>query len=425
MSRRSRKTKLLGSLLHMMSKKRSIFWPPTEGFILDRFITDRAAGLVNNTSAEPGPGTRMIVDTDSKISIASGQLRIDTTHKQSLSDPSIYYQQPIERVAGKMLFFRMTVGSGVANVNISLCSDTTTVWYDIGGLVLNNYTPSSSLYFGSGASPIVVDWNLDPGVEHIFCMVLGNIGGYLFRLIDSKWEFVMHTIFCGCSSPLYVVVNVYDSDNTTYFDDIQIAQTLWLPTPCAYDSFQRSDGNLGSTENNGPDDQPITPLSWNVQAGSVQISSNAAKATSLSGGKAIATVNVNNSNVIVVSRIKTSVGGIIVRYSDINNYWYAKWDGDYIKLIKRVGGVESTVINLDWPWPPDDDYEIGIVADGEHWVLYYGGNWIDEAWDSDLINNTKVGMYFINTSSSLYCFEAWPKGKEDQYDELFTIWPES
>lgn len=40
----------------------------------DEFTTDRAAGAVHGTAAEPGPGTRVVVDTESKLTIASGAL---------------------------------------------------------------------------------------------------------------------------------------------------------------------------------------------------------------------------------------------------------------------------------------------------------------------------------------------------------------
>ena len=37
----------------------------------DYFHTARAAGEVNATSSEPGPGTRTVVDTDGKLTIGA------------------------------------------------------------------------------------------------------------------------------------------------------------------------------------------------------------------------------------------------------------------------------------------------------------------------------------------------------------------
>src|SRR3972149_8255471 len=50
----------------------------TYGHILDdQFTTDRAAGAVNGTSAEPTGGTRTVTDTESKLSISSGLLQFE------------------------------------------------------------------------------------------------------------------------------------------------------------------------------------------------------------------------------------------------------------------------------------------------------------------------------------------------------------
>ena len=42
---------------------------------LDKFTTPRTAGNVDGTAAEPGPGNRLVVDTNSKISISGGVLQ--------------------------------------------------------------------------------------------------------------------------------------------------------------------------------------------------------------------------------------------------------------------------------------------------------------------------------------------------------------
>lgn len=42
----------------------------------DLFTTDRAAGAVDGTAAEPGTNTRAVTDTGSKVSISGGLLSI-------------------------------------------------------------------------------------------------------------------------------------------------------------------------------------------------------------------------------------------------------------------------------------------------------------------------------------------------------------
>src|SRR3990167_322284 len=57
----------------------------------DQFTTDRAAGAVNGTSAEPTGGTRTVVDTNSKLSISGSQLSFATGGVDYGVNPGIWY----------------------------------------------------------------------------------------------------------------------------------------------------------------------------------------------------------------------------------------------------------------------------------------------------------------------------------------------
>ncbi len=68
-----------------------------ELLIHDSFVTTRAAGSVDGTAAEPGPGTREVVDTaGTKLSISGSALVFDGG---SSADPGIWYDE-LDRVAG-------------------------------------------------------------------------------------------------------------------------------------------------------------------------------------------------------------------------------------------------------------------------------------------------------------------------------------
>lgn len=66
----------------------------------DEFTTDRAAGAVNGTAAEPGPGTRSIVDGSNLVSVGLDELRIAIGG--SSSNPFVAYG-PYTRTAGLCL----------------------------------------------------------------------------------------------------------------------------------------------------------------------------------------------------------------------------------------------------------------------------------------------------------------------------------
>lgn len=59
----------------------------------DVFITDRAAGAVNGTVAEPGPGTRTVVDGNNTVSTSSGALVVSGT--PALFDRIVYGTQTL------------------------------------------------------------------------------------------------------------------------------------------------------------------------------------------------------------------------------------------------------------------------------------------------------------------------------------------
>jgi len=66
-------------------------WTPT-WLIRDEFTDTLAAGSVNGTAATPGPGTRSVTDTESKLSVSSGALAIAGGRAASAyGDPGIWY----------------------------------------------------------------------------------------------------------------------------------------------------------------------------------------------------------------------------------------------------------------------------------------------------------------------------------------------
>ena len=86
------------------------------GYLLrDEFSTDRAAGAANGTPAEPGPGKRTIVDTESKITISSGTLVFAGGRAApGYGDPSYYLNNAIARSTGLTVLFKMALNTTLA-----------------------------------------------------------------------------------------------------------------------------------------------------------------------------------------------------------------------------------------------------------------------------------------------------------------------
>ena len=54
--------------------QQAAIWGGVSYLLRDEFTSALAAGSVNGTAAEPGPGTRAVTDANSKLSITGGAL---------------------------------------------------------------------------------------------------------------------------------------------------------------------------------------------------------------------------------------------------------------------------------------------------------------------------------------------------------------
>lgn len=59
--------------------------------VRDDFTDTVAAGSVNGTDADPGPGVRAVVDTESKLSLSSGVMNMAPKASPAAGDPRIHY----------------------------------------------------------------------------------------------------------------------------------------------------------------------------------------------------------------------------------------------------------------------------------------------------------------------------------------------
>jgi len=190
---------------------------------------------------------------------------------------------------------------------------------------------------------------------------------------------------------VYPVLNNYNGTWTCDF--IGIPRLTWLPTAAAFDSFSRDNGTLGNSEVCGPDGQSTTQAAWNNQIGTLEVVSNQAGATALSGGRAIATLDMGKADVLVMAKLTRSGGlvGIVLRYVDADNYIYALHNGTNAQLIKRVASSETTLINYATAYAAGA--YIGVHIDGNAFRLSYN-DWnagTTSINDSVFNNTTKHG----------------------------------
>jgi hypothetical protein len=383
----------------------------------DLFTTTRAVGSVHNTPAEPGPGTRTVVDTESKLSIASGQLSLSGGRATPAYGDPLFYLNPSARTAGRMMLSSLTLTSGGCRWG----------WYS-SGMMRNGFF----LGIGGGFTIDIVDNNVansaiapapTAGTPYQLACILRQAGQYYFIKggIYTAWTLlaIRATSTIASANP---AIDNYTAVLT--MDNLRVPARLWLPTPLVYDTFTRADGALGNSESTGPDSQTVTARAWTNQVGTVQVASNTAICTALSGGIAIATVDAGAADVLHQAALTRGTGtpGIVVRYADASNYVYAIHDGTNARLIKRVAASETTLVNIAATYAANAP--LLIMCSGTAFRLYYNNAFIGTQQtisDASLQTGTQHGLYYTDTNSTLDTMQTFARGTADEYAALDTM----
>lgn len=248
----------------------------------DMFTTDRAAGAVNGTAAEPGTGNRAVTDTNSKLSL-SGGLANFATGGVGAGDPGLWYPAQTT-VVGTVLICSVTPGTtssaGSAGWDTAQAGAIQDAIAFITGSVLQVIAAGTGervSTYTSSATYIVVVIQLTNGFAFL---IKGGTQFTFFNLVR-----VSRT---GAPGTRYPAIGVSTGTVGIFTaDDPRIPTTLYTPSPLAYDTFTRADGALGSTETTGPDAQVLAALVWNFVTGIWTISTNKAIATPALGSDAI------------------------------------------------------------------------------------------------------------------------------------------
>lgn len=157
--------------------------------------------------------------------------------------------------------------------------------------------------------------------------------------------------------------------------------------------------------------------SWaDAYGGAWSISGNRAVAGNIVVGglsvKTPAVQNLKSANVIVSVTIGnlalaiTGNHGVVYRYSDLNNYWAAYYNEDFLQivLIKVVAGTTTTVKAVNYTRAADSLLFTAIVQGTRHVIQVAGVTVIDQT-DSALSTATYVGMF--GQGGSLCTFADW------------------
>lgn len=97
---------------------------------------------------------------------------------------------------------------------------------------------------------------------------------------------------------------------------------------------------------------------------------------------------------------QTSEVGIVFRWKDSSNHYRGVFDGAEGHIIKTVGGLEFLLDSGKSKWKEGDKSTIRIIAFGGDIKLLRDGKEIPTATDTELREETHIGLYYRNESTS-------------------------
>lgn len=411
----------------MMAKmKVPLFWPVVMGkkircLLRDDYNDTRAAGAVNATLATPGGSggstlnTRTVVDTGSRLNLDAGAANIAAGGAVP-GDPGLWYGSLV-RTAGRIIMF--DVRTLALHINVGIDAGQT------GSLSSRVRLSGTDLYYQNGVYGVAVA-TVAAGTQKI-AFVHRTTGEFVFLCSSGIWKLVWLDQ-SETTNPFYPGFGFFTAGyGAGLLNSICIPELTWLPRYLVYDTFTRADAALGTSETTTWDGlvapaQAAPVRTWVDSVGTWGVVTNKAMCSALVGGIGIATVDIGLRNVLVrgaPTTIAGGVAGIVASYVDTDNYLLAYHNGTNATLIKRVAGVETTLINAAAVYSLVNF--ITLMIDGSLVTLYYGTAKIGATQtvsDAEIATGTRVGIYTTDIGNKLDGLAAMPIGTEGQHSAL-------
>lgn len=371
----------------------------------DDFTDTVAAGSVNGTAPTPGPGgNRVVVDTNTKISIGSGKLSCATGNA---TNDGIWWSS-ITRNAQTVLLLKFNRSAGITYFGTD---------NNQSGSIRSGMFSTANINIWDFSQPAVGSNTIS--TDYIFALVIRATGLHVLVKGNEYTNWTLLYINKGNASdnPFYPVVTFLVNSTSSLYYARALKSAISSVVPLVSDSFNRSDGSLGTADGAGSEESGGT-ASWTDQIGTWAVSTNTAAASSAPG---IATVPCGTINVLTAVDVTRSAGvaGIVLRYADSNNYVIAYHDGTNAKLDKVVAGVTTNVISAAATYSAGA--RLVVSARSTKFRLYYNNALIGSEGtisDAGLQTGQAHGLYTTDTGNSLDNFASWATGDGGEYAAL-------
>jgi hypothetical protein len=186
--------------------------------------------------------------------------------------------------------------------------------------------------------------------DYYLAMVLKDAGAYVFikEITGSPaWVFFWMSD-ADSTDPIYSIIGVQNAwvAGNNEHELLRVPLDLWLPTPLIYDLFTGDNGtslDAHGSDTDGPDSQSVGSLTGVEQSAGWDIQANRANPD----GAGLHSWELGKANIFFFLKVNGGTAGgpgMLMRYTDTDNYWYLQADRANNRLeIHEVNATVDTV----------------------------------------------------------------------------------
>lgn len=162
----------------------------------------------------------------------------------------------------------------------------------------------------------------------------------------------------------------------------------------------------------------ITPEAggvWTAQAGVIEVQSNKAKALTLSGGTAVATVQSGSADVVTEATVNPGSPSanaiyLVFRYTNATNFWFIYFTSGHFSIYEKNAGVNTARADIALSPVANTDYRIVVVCEGTT-ITAYINNANKITYASATLNQTVTvhGILFDSVGWTIDDYVVYPR----------------
>jgi len=373
-------------------------------YLYDDFLTDRAAGAVNASLAEPVGGARTVADANGKQSISGGLYNFATG---GVANDWVYWNDAaFAHTAGRV--FMADFGVRGASSLLSFGFDFNTVATTMRNGITIGQTAMSYLTAASSLTVIPIT-----NTPISLAMICRATAGYWYLAKGgglTNWTLINFSILDAPTE-----VPEIQAVNTTLgvgISLVKMPKQTYTIQPFTSDSFT-------ATTTNGqghPEGGATSGLAY-TEVGTWGVSGGACSCSALSGGLGFRYLPTSSPDVIVscVATRTAGVIGVVARYVDANNYIIAYHDGTNFKVDKVVAGVTTNLSTNVRAYAAGANIRLTIRGTSAVGQYNFAASSAVTVPASTSVNH---GLYTTDTGNTFDNLQYWPTGSEGQLEGI-------